>query len=528
MAREEVVVGLDIGTTKVCTVVGYGDEQGHITIAGVGLAPSRGVKKGVVVDVDDTVAAIQESVDRARHMAGVEIHSVVAGVTGEHMQSSNRRGTVTIAGDGGTVTEDDVQRVMQAATMDVPRNREIIHSLPRDFSVDGQKGVRRPIGMSGQRLEVESHIVTGQAGFLQNVVQCIERAGLEVDSLVLEPIATSEAVATADERELGVALIDIGGGTADIAVFQNGSIVFSVAVPVGGNHVTRDISIGLHTPFEIAERLKVERGIALPGMIPQGEALEFVSAGSGERLRLPRTVLGGIIEARMSEMFEMARTAIEEAGVPSNMAGSVILTGGGALLPGSVELAQQIFNLPVRIGTPLNLSGWSDKVDTPQFATAVGLLHFALRRPGTLGNPLATASQPDNQIALADPQRRIWSMPVSTTQRNVIAEPKPAVAATPAVAAPAAVATLSETAAPAAAPVESVPNTTPAVAEPTGEPVVPDDFALESPSESLHDPFEHLKKAKKGNEDDEPPAPIVVFFRKLLAKVRDELGFETV
>jgi len=417
--REDVVVGLDIGTTKVCTVVGHGDAQGRITIAGVGLAPSRGLKKGVVVDVDDTVSAIRDSVERARHMAGLEISSVVAGVTGEHIQSSNRRGTVTIAGEDGVVSEDDVERVMHAAAMDVPRDREIIHSLPRDFIVDGHSGVRRPVGMCGQRLEVETHIVTGAAGFLQNIVQCVERAGLSVDALVLEPIATSEAVATADERELGVALIDIGGGTSDIAVFLDGSIAFSAVVPVGGNHVTRDISIGLRTPFEIAERLKVERGVASPSLIPHGEALEVISAGSGERLRLPRAILGEIIEARMSELFEMSRAAIETAGVQNRLAGGVILTGGGALLPGATGLAQQIFDMPVRLGKPIELSGWSDKVDTPQFATGVGLLRFALRQPGTLGNPLATAANPQMAPAMADPERRVWSVRAPASQTNI-------------------------------------------------------------------------------------------------------------
>ena len=413
MARDDVVIGLDIGTTKVCTVIGHADDEGHVTISGVGLAPSRGVKKGVVVDVDDTVSAIRDSVERASHMAGVTAKTVVAGVTGEHIQSANRRGTVTISGESGVVTEEDVERVMHAAAMDVPRDREIIHSLPRDFAVDGHKGVRRPVGMCGERLEAETHIVTGAAGFLQNVVQCVERAGLSVDALVLEPIATSEAVASSDERELGVALIDIGGGTSDIAVFLDGSIAFSTAISIGGNHVTRDISIGLRTPFEIAEKLKLEYGVAMPSLIPHGEALEVVSAGSGEKLRLPRAILGEIIEARMSELFEMARRAMEEAGIQSKLAGGVILTGGGAMLPGATDLAGEIFELPVRLGTPIGLFGWSDKVDTPQFATGVGLLRFALRQPGTLGNPLATTSNPSMAPAMADRRRRVWSAPRS-------------------------------------------------------------------------------------------------------------------
>ncbi|MBV9867642.1 MAG: cell division protein FtsA [Abitibacteriaceae bacterium] len=409
MSREDAVVGLDIGTTKVCTVVGQGDAQGKITILGVGVVPSRGLKKGVVIDVEDTVAAIRESVERARHMAGIEFSTAVAGVTGDHIQSSNRRGTVTVAGAEQVITQDDVERVLAAANMDVPRDREIIHSLPRDFAVDGHRGVRRPVGMCGQRLEVETHVVTGTASFLQNVVQCVERAGLNVEALVLEPIATSEAVATADERELGVILIDIGGGTSDIAVFQDGSIIFSDVLSVGGNHVTRDISIGLRTPLDIAERLKIERGVASPALIGHGEALEVVTAGSGERLRLPRAILGEIIEARMSELFEMARDVITAAGIQKRVPAGVVLTGGGALLPGAIELAQQIFDSPVRLGRPIELSGWSDQVDNPQFSTAVGLLRFALRQRGALGNSMATMPMATNShlsSVLGDAQRQ--------------------------------------------------------------------------------------------------------------------------
>lgn len=407
MAREEMVVGLDIGTTKVCTVVGHGDAQGNLTIDGVGTVPSRGMKKGVVIDVDDTVSAVRDSVERAGHMAGIEIKTVIAGVTGDHVQSSNRRGSVTVASPDGLVAASDIERVLQAASLEVPRDREIIHSLPRDFIVDGHRGVRRPVGMCGHRLEVETHIVTGAASFLSNVVQCVERSGLRAEALVLEPIATSEAVSTADERELGVALIDIGGGTSDIAVFNEGSIIFSDVISVGGNHVTRDISIGLRTPFEIAERLKIERGVASPALIPHGEALEVMTAGSGERLRLPRAVLGEIIEARMIELFEMAKRSIGEAHLRKHTPAGIILSGGGALLPGINELAEQVFDLPVRLGKPVMLDGWSEQVDSPQFATAVGLLRFALRqRSAQQNNGNATLG-----VVGVDPQRRIWSVP---------------------------------------------------------------------------------------------------------------------
>lgn len=415
MSRDEIVVGLDIGTTKVCTVVGHGDAQGRLTIDGVGIVPSRGMKKGVVIDVEDTVNAIQDSVERAQHMAGVEIKSVITGVTGDHVQSSNRKGSVTVAAANNVLAQADIERVLQAAAMDVPRDREIIHSLPRDFTVDGHRGVRRPIGMCGERLEVETHIVTGTASFLNNIVQCVERAGLNTSALVLEPIATAEAVATHDERELGVALIDIGGGTSDIAVFSEGSIIYSAVIPVGGNHVTRDISIGLRTPFEIAERLKIERGVASPALIPHGEALEVMTAGSGERLRLPRAVLGEIIEARMIELFEMSRDAIGVSRLQKRVPAGVILSGGGSLLPGAIELAQQVFDLPVRLGKPVDLDGWSDQVDSPQYATSVGLLRFALRQQAAqMGNGAMSSLG----VVGGDPQRRIWSVPVPSPHRS--------------------------------------------------------------------------------------------------------------
>ncbi len=410
LTREEIVVGLDIGTTKVCTVIGQGsaltgapgEESGPINVIGVGLVPSRGIKKGVIVDVEETVAAIRDSVERAAHMAGVKVEGAVTGVTGDHIVSSNQRGTVTVASPQGLISRFDIERVLQAAALEIPRDREIIHSLPRDFMVDGHGGVKRPIGMAGQRLEVETHVVTGRASFLQNAVQCVERAGLHVEALVLEPIATAEAVTTPDERDMGVVLIDIGGGTSDIAVFIDGSIIYSAVLPVGGNHVTRDIAIGLRTPFEVAERLKIESGAAMPDLIPHGEALEILMAGSGERLRIPRALLGEIIEARMSELFELSREAMHMAGVKKRLAGGVILSGGGALLPGVTDLCSDSFQMPVRIGYPNEISGWSDQVANPQFATGVGLCRFALAQRYAPGNQAAIPA-----IASSE-GRRIW------------------------------------------------------------------------------------------------------------------------
>lgn len=412
MALDDFIVGLDIGTTKVCTVVGHSDEQGRLSIDGVGIVPSRGVKKGVVVDVDETVSAIRSSVERAGNMAGVEVRSVIAGVTGEHINSTNVRSSVTVADESGTLTSSDLQRVLHSAAMEVSRSREIIHIQPRDYIVDGHSGVRRPIGMSGRQLEVDTHVVTGAPGYLKNVVSCIERAGFEAQALVLEPIATGEAVTTAQEREMGVALIDIGGGTSDIAIFANGGIEYSAILPVGGNLVTRDISIGLRTPFEIAERLKIERGAASPLMLTNAQALEVQAAGTGERMQLSPALLGEIIEARMMELFEMSRDLIGRDRLRQSAPAGIILSGGGALLPGAVEMARQVFGMQVRLGIPTELEGWSKRVNAPQFATGVGLLRFITRQEATAdmpGAPRLAALVGDN------PPRRIWSVPVSTS-----------------------------------------------------------------------------------------------------------------
>lgn len=518
MTREDIVVGLDIGTTKVCTVVGQGDARGDINIIGVGVVPSRGIKKGVVVDVEETIVAIRASVERARHMAGVPFDRVIAGVTGDHIHSVNSRGTVTVASPDGIISRTDVERVLQAASLEVPRDRELIHSLPRDFIVDGQRGVSRPIGMAGQRLEVETHVVTGATNSLNNVVQCIERADLEVEALVLEPFATAEAVATVDERDMGVVLIDIGGGTSDIAVFVNGSIVFSNVISVGGNHVTRDIAIGLRTPFEIAERLKIERGAASPALIPHGEALEVIMAGSGERLRIPRALLGEIIEARMSELFEMARDALHAAGIVGRLPGGVILSGGGALLPGAVELAQAIFKMPVRLGYPTGVLGWTEEVDNPQFATGVGLCRFVLKQR------YAALSPSEIPALTSSAGRRVWGALHVNGQKPAPAEPS-----APDLVAVATV--VPEVIVPEPVyvpPVEAAPEVVPAP-EPEPQPEPPQE---PEPPATVSSPFDRytsdrsddgrfLRREELLSGADEEP-----WWKRLLNKIRQFIGFE--
>ncbi len=406
-----VVVGLDIGTTKICALVAGEGEVGaegaphdhSMRVLGVGIVPSIGVRRGVVVDVPDTVEAIKEAVARAAHMAGVEIEGVVAGVTGDHITSQTCTGSVTVASRGNQVSAFDVDRALSAALLEVGRDREIIHSLPKAWSVDEERDIKKPLGMVGTRLEVETHVITGQSAILRNTLSCLGGAGVRADALMLEPLASAEAITTRAEREMGALVLDIGGGTTDMAVYHEGSIVFVAALPVGGNHVTRDVSIGLSTPFEFAEKLKVGSGAATRDMIPHGEALEVFSAGGAARLRIPRALLGEIIEARMRELFELCLALATQNGLTGLVAGGVVLSGGGALLPGSVELAEEIFGLPARLGVPEGLSGWSEAVSSPQFSTAVGLCRVALAQKREV-RPKAGAP-----VALPG-ARRVWGL----------------------------------------------------------------------------------------------------------------------
>jgi cell division protein FtsA len=407
---QDYIAGLDIGTTKICTVIARADAGAKILdIAGVGTVPARGVSKGTVVDLNLAAASIQQSLQAASHMAGFPIKKALVGVTGAHIRAENLQGGVSIsAGQGensAAVTKHDIARAFESASIRVAPDREILHLVPRHFSLDGERGIEAPLGMNAARLEAEIHLVTASANSLKNVVECTNRAGIETQALVLEPIATSEAVSSPDERKMGVAIIDIGGGTSDIAVFCDGALHTSAIVPVGGNHVTRDISIGLRTPFDIAERLKIESGAVAPSSKDRDQTLEVRAAGNGERVRMPRAMLGKIIAPRMTELFEMARDAMNCDELRKQLPAGVILTGGGALLPGAVELAQQVFGLPVHLGQPMGMTGWADRVDSPKFATAVGLLHYA-RRLQKDGYAFAELPGGNNSV------RRIWGVPL--------------------------------------------------------------------------------------------------------------------
>lgn len=391
MARGDIVVGLDIGTTKVCTLIAEvtGEEGGvggatvpTVDILGVGVAPSTGMRRGVVVDIDQTVRAIEESIQRAQRMAGAEVHSVIVGVTGEHIASLNSRGVIAITHMDREVTQDDVDRVLENSKVIVlPPDREIIHSIPRGYSIDGQNGIRSPVGMSGTRLEVETHIVTGATTFLRNVVTCVERAGLQVEDTVLEPIATGEAVLLGAEKDLGVLLVDIGGGTSDIAIFRGGDICYSAVVPVGGQYVTKDISAGLRVTIEEAERVKLAYGWAQVKRAPGNEEdlFSFTRLGADYEETLPIKTLAEIIEPRAREMFTLLRQELNRSNYGTLLPGGVVLSGGGALLAGLKEMTTDMTGLPARVGYPAGVGGLSESVGRPSFATAVGLVLWGAR-----------------------------------------------------------------------------------------------------------------------------------------------------
>lgn len=378
----DIVVGLDIGTTKICTLIAEvsPDVPGRVDILGVGLAPSTGMRRGVVVDIEHTVQAIRESVEQAQRMAGVDVQSVLVGITGEHIASLNSRGVIAITHPDREVTQEDVDRVLDNSRVIVlPPDRDIVHAIPRGFSLDGQNGIRSPVGMSGTRLEVETHIVTGATTFLRNVAVCVERAGLHVEDTVLEPIATGESVLMHAERDLGVVLVDIGGGTSDLAIFRGGDICYSAVIPVGGHYVSRDISAGLRTTQEEAERVKLAHGLAQVRSAPEDALFSFTHLGAGEPTEAPLSLLAEIIEPRVTELFVLVRQEINRSNYGSHLPGGLVISGGGAMLTGLVGLASEITEMPVRIGFPFGVGGLSESVSAPSFATAVGLVQWGAR-----------------------------------------------------------------------------------------------------------------------------------------------------
>jgi cell division protein FtsA len=392
-------VGLDIGTTKVCAIVGEVAEDGKVEIVGLGTAKSAGIRKGVVIDIDEAAAAIAEAVAAARAATNYDIHSVVVGVTGEHIASLNSRGVLAVTHPDREITAEDVDRVLdQAKVIVLPPDREIIHSIPRSYTIDGQSGIRYPVGMAGTRLEVETHVVTGAVTLLQNVAKAVGRASLSVEASVLEPIASSEAVVTPAERDLGVALVDIGGGTTDLAVFVDGDIGFSSIIPIGGNHVTRDISIGLRVTLEEAERIKLAHSAAAPSAAGPDEVLEFDITGiDGETRTISRRQLLDIVSPRIEEIFRHVRQEIEKSGYHNFLPAGIVLTGGGALMPASTTFCTEVTGLSTRTGSPSDIKDLPENLQSPVYATGLGLVLYAARYTrGNYGrkiNPSPLAAQ---------------------------------------------------------------------------------------------------------------------------------------
>ena len=374
------IVGVDVGTTKVCTLVAELDENDRLRIIGVGIVPAAGMHKGIVVNVEEATAAIAESVEQAEAIAGRPIERAYVGVTGEHIASVNSRGVLPIGYGDRPITPDDVQRAIESAqAIAIPHNRRIVHVIPRAYVVDGQDGVRDPVGMQAFRLEVEVHIVTAAVASLHNLVRCVERAGVEVADLVLEPLASAEAVLTSAERQMGVVLADIGGGTTDVAVFHEGGIVHTAVVPVAGYQLSNDIAVVLRTPFETAEAIKQRHGHALPSRVPPNEMVEVNGFGEGEQRQIPRVHVAQILEARASEILELIRQEMQRSGYDGLLPAGVVLCGGTTELPGLKELSREVLEVPVRIGIPRGITGLTDAVSRPAFATSVGLLMWGWR-----------------------------------------------------------------------------------------------------------------------------------------------------
>ncbi|MEF3168488.1 MAG: cell division protein FtsA [Deltaproteobacteria bacterium] len=370
----DIVVGLDIGTTKICAIVGEAGEAG-MDIIGVGTHPSNGLRKGVVVNVESTVSSIKKAVEEAELMAGFEIGKVYVGIAGSHIKGFNSHGVIAIKGQ--EVTQDDVDRVIEAArAVAIPLDREVIHILPQEYIIDDQHGIHDPVGMVGVRLEAKVHIVTGAVTAAQNLIKCANRAGLDVIDIVLQPLASGEAVLTQEEKDLGVALVDFGGGTTDLSIFIDGSIKHTSVLGLGGNNLTNDIAVGLKTPMAEAEKIKFLYGTCLSSLVQRDEVIEVPSVGGRKPRMLSRHILAEILEPRVEEILTIVDTEIQKTGLKSDLTSGIVITGGSSLLPGIAEIADQIFQLPTRIGYPKGITGLVDVVHSPMYATAVGLVLY--------------------------------------------------------------------------------------------------------------------------------------------------------
>jgi cell division protein FtsA len=377
----KLIVGLDIGTSKVLVIVGEISPTGEIEIIGVGHHQSRGLKKGVVVNIESTVQSIQRAVEEAELMAGCEIHSVYAGIAGSHISSFNSHGIVAVKDK--EVGPSDVDRVIEAArALAIPADQKILHVIPQEFIIDQQEGIREPVGMSGVRLEAKVHIVTGAVSAAQNIIKCVRRCGLEADDIILEQLASSISVLTEDEKELGVCIVDIGGGTTDICVFTDGAIRHTAVIPIAGDQVTNDIAVALRTPTHHAEDIKKKYGCALTQLAATKESIEVPSVGDRAPRQLSRQTLAEVIEPRMEELFTLVQAELRRSGFEDVIGSGVVLSGGSSKLEGMVELAEEVFHMPVRLGMPQFVGGLSNVVHNPIYATGVGLVMYGAKHQG--------------------------------------------------------------------------------------------------------------------------------------------------
>ncbi|MGA1875827.1 MAG: cell division protein FtsA [bacterium] len=395
--KERIVVGLDIGTTKICTIIGEVDNQGEIDIIGLGLSPSHGLRKGVVIDLESTVESIKKSVHEAEIMAGVQVDSAYVGIAGGHIKGTNSRGVIAVSGKNREIIQADINRVIDAAkAIALPMDREVIHVLPQEYVIDGQDRIKQPLGLSGVRLEVEVHIITGAVASAQNIIKCVSRAGLEVRDIILEQLASSEATLMLDEKELGIAVVDIGGGTTDIAMFVNGSIRHTAVISLGGDNFTHDIAVGLRTPNREAEQIKKDYGCVLSSLLDERETVEVPTVGGRKARVMSRQVLAEIMEPRAEEIFGLVDREMKNSGYGDLIPAGVVITGGSSLMMGMIEISEQIFDLPVRVGTPTGVGGLADVVKSPEYATGVGLLLYGWRYGQKHAAPFR--SQNDNHL----------------------------------------------------------------------------------------------------------------------------------
>lgn len=377
--ERNLLVALDIGTSKVVVLVGEVTNDNQVEVIGLGQHPSTGLKKGVVVNIEATVQSIQRAVEEAELMAGCEIHSAFTGIAGSHIRSLNSHGIVAI--QDKEVTSGDVERVIDAArAVAIPADQKILHILPQDFIIDNQDGIKEPVGMSGVRLEAKVHLITGAVSAAQNIVKCVKRCGLEVSDIILEQLASSYAVLTDDEKELGVCLIDIGGGTTDLAVFVDGSIRHTAVIPIAGDQVTNDIAVALRTPTQYAEKLKLQHGCAITKLADKQEPIEVRSPGDRQGKQSSVRALAEVIEARYEELFSLVASELRRSGLEDAVAAGAVITGGGAQVTGVAQLAEHVLSMPVRIGHPVDVKGCGEQLSSPVYSTSVGLLAYGLNQ----------------------------------------------------------------------------------------------------------------------------------------------------